>query len=452
MNIQMHISGLLILRPEKHIMAVKFFLILIIQISVWASLVSPSEALLTPVVKDRKLKVELVTYGLDFPTSMAFLGPNDIIVSEKDKGTVIRIVDGKILPQPLLDVAVANENERGLLGSSIGKENGINGSKNIYLFFTESGVGRDNLDFCPEIINCLGDQPKGNRLYKYQFKDDKLVNPNLLLDLPSSTGSNHIGGVIKIGPDNNIYLSGGDASLPMQTSNVKNGSLPDGRGGILRMTQDGKPVEASLFGNEYPLNLYYAYGVRNSFGIAFDPLSGKLWDTENGKDSSDELNLVEEGFNSGWKLINGTSERGNFVASKLVTFNGKGNYSDPKFVWSVPVGVTSLVFLNSDKFGGNYKNDLFVADINNGNIYHFDLTADRNSLVLKDNLTDKVADNKKEYKDIIFAEGFGGITDLEIGPEGYLYILTFHERTYKSYQHYYGNGAIYRIIPEKDSK
>jgi aldose sugar dehydrogenase len=151
-------------------------------------------------------------------------------------------------------------------------------------------------------------------------------------------------------------------------------------------------------------------------------------------------------------LLNGTSERGNFDASKLVTFNGKGKYSDPKFVWSVLVGATSVVFLNTDKFGEKYENDLFVADINNGNIYHFYLTADRNGLILKDNLADKVADNIKEYKDIIFAEGFGGITDLEIGPDGYLYILTFHERTYKGYQHYYGNGAIYRIVPEKDSQ
>ena len=158
----------------------------------------------------------------------------------------MRIVDGKILPQPLLDVAVANENERGLLGLSIGKGKDINGSKSIYLFFTESGVGRDYLDFCPEIVDCLGEQPKGNRLYKYQFKDNKLVEPELLLDLPASTGSNHIGGVIEIGPDNNIYLSGGDASLEMQTSNFKNGSLPDGRGGILRMTPDGKPVKIRL--------------------------------------------------------------------------------------------------------------------------------------------------------------------------------------------------------------
>ena len=330
------------------------------------------------------------------------------------------------------------------------KEKNLNGSKSIYLFFTESGVGRDYLDFCPEITNCVGDEPKGNRLYKYQFKDNKLVQPQLLLDLPASPGSNHIGGVIEIGSDNNIYLSGGDASLEMQTSNVKNGSLPDGRGGILRITPDGNPVKSSLFGNDYPINLYYAYGLRNSFGIAFDPLSGNLWDTENGKESNDELNLVEQGFNSGWKLINGTSERNNINLSELFTFNGKGKYSDPEFVWSVPVGVTSLVFFDSDKFGEGYENDLFVADIDNGNIYHFDLTEDRSSLVLKDNLTDKVADNKKEYNDVIFAEGFRGITDLEIGPDGYMYVLTFHERIYNGYPHYYGNGAIYRIIPEQD--
>ena len=429
---------------------VAFFIILLIPFFLYVPLVNTSEALLKPVVKDNTLRVEQVAYGLDFPTSMEFLGPGDIIVSEKNKGTVMRIVDGKILPQPLLDVAVANENERGLLGLSIEKGNDLNATKSVYLFFTESGADRDYLDFCPVVVDCLGEQPKGNRLYKYQLKDNKLVEPELLLDLPASTGSNHIGGVIEIGPDNNIYLSGGDASLQMQTSNFKNGTLPDGRGGILRMTPDGMPVKSSLFGNEYPMNLYYAYGMRNSFGIAFDPLSGKLWDTENGKESNDELNLVEEGFNGGWKLINGTSERNNINLSKLVTFNGKGKYSDPEFVWSVPVGATSLVFFDSDKLGERYKNDLFVADINNGNMYHFDLTENRSSLVLKNNLTDKVADNKKEYKDIIFAEGFRGITDLEIGPDGYMYVLTFHERTYDGYPHYHGNGAIYRIIPEKD--
>ena len=76
-----------------------------------------------------------------------------------------------------------------------------------------------------------------------------------------------------------------------------------GRAGILRVTQDGRPVGHGILGPDDPLNKYYAYGIRNSFGIDFDPLTGNLWDTENGPDYGDEINLVRPGFNSGWKVV-----------------------------------------------------------------------------------------------------------------------------------------------------
>src|SRR5687768_5601913 len=66
-----------------------------------------------PLVTDPRLEVELVYEGLDYPTNMAFLASNDILVLEKNKGTIQRIIDGQMLEQPVLDVAVANENERG---------------------------------------------------------------------------------------------------------------------------------------------------------------------------------------------------------------------------------------------------------------------------------------------------------------------------------------------------
>ena len=76
-----------------------------------------------------------------------------------------------------------------------------------------------------------------------------------------------------------------------------------------RITQDGLPIpNGSLIGDEYPLNLYYAYGIRNSFGMDFDPLTGNLWDTENGPEYGDEINLVEPGFNSGWNKVQGVWE------------------------------------------------------------------------------------------------------------------------------------------------
>jgi aldose sugar dehydrogenase len=65
-----------------------------------------------------------------------------------------------------------------------------------------------------------------------------------------------------------------------------------------------------------------------------------------------------------------------------VDFNGTGKYSPPEFIWNQTIGVTALKFLNSDKLGKQYKDDMFVGDINNGNIYHFDLNKNRTEILL----------------------------------------------------------------------
>ena len=108
----------------------------------------------------------------------------------------------------------------------------------------------------------------------------------------------------------------------------------------------------------------------------------------------------------------------------LVDFNGKGKYIEPKFIWNSTIGPTALLFLNSTELGKNYENDMFVADVHNGTIYHFDLTKNRNGLLLHGLLEDKIANNDKEFEDITFAKGFdGGISDLAVGPDGCLYVL-----------------------------
>ena len=132
--------------------------------------------------------------------------------------------------------------------------------------------------------------------------------------------------------------------------------------------------------------MYYAYGIRNSFGMDFDPITGKLWDTENGPNYGDEINLVEPGFNSGWQAIQGHWNEGRVagdiaqIPDDLEDFDGKGKYSDPEYEWSETVGPTALKFLNSDKLGKQYENDMFVGDFNNGNIYHFELNKERTKL------------------------------------------------------------------------
>ena len=178
--------------------------------------------------------------------------------------------------------------------------------------------------------------------------------------------------------------------------------------------------------------MYYAYGIRNSFGFDFDPVTGNIWDTENGSDENDEINLVLPGFNSGWTQVMGLAPKRFSPDNDLVNFDGKGKYSHPQFVWKQTIGPTALGFLNSYKLGKQYENTIFTGDVNNGNLYNFRLSPDRSSLDLDGPLSDHVANTPDEEQSIIFGQGFGVITDIKAGPDGYLYILGY-------------DGTIYRI-------
>ncbi len=411
-------------------------------------IISPSIVFAVPSVTDPSLKVETVFEGIRTPSNMEFLGKDTILVLEKNTGIVDRIVNGAIFSEPLLDVNVSNALERGLLGVAVAKSD--KNTTHVFLYYTES-KSEDGGDECDTPTYCKpGNDPLGNRLYRYDLVSNKLINPKLLLDLPSTPGPAHNGGIIKIGPDNNVYVVLGELGwMSTHASNEpQKKATPDGRGGILRVTEDGQPLQGIL-GNSTQLNLYYAYGIRNSFGLDFDPVTGNLWDTENGPSFGDEINLVKPGFNSGWSKVQGVWEvaRGSMGKenthpdSLLLNYSGKGVYSPPKFTWSIPVAPTAIKFLSSDKLGNQYKNDLFVGGANNGNIYHFDLNeGNRTELVLNGSLADRVSNNTLENEGITWGKGFGIITDMRIGPtDGYLYILSInlpHDR-----------GTIFRIVP-----
>jgi aldose sugar dehydrogenase len=418
---------------------------------------------------DRSLTFELVSAGLTGPTSMAFLGPDDILVTEKNTGTVQRVLNGEILEEPLLDVSVTGQDERGLLGIAISK-NVSDDRTYVFLYYTEAesvhreedtngdGVEEGRID---------GGEPIGNRLYRYELSKDstKLVNPKLLLDLPYDPGPAHTGGAIAIGPDNHVYLTVGDMTPPsydkddfkFKVQNYHDGDDPDGRAGIIRVTQDGAVVgDKGILGDDHPLDMYYAYGIRNSFGIAFDPLTGNLWDTENGPSFGDELNLVEPGFNSGWAKILGiwkveeiTDEKGKRKVIKgevaantnesLVDFEGNGKYSSPELTWDEIVAPTAIAFQNSGNLGDQYIGEMFIGTVI-GRLLHFGLDENRSELILDGSIADKLVDTEDELEDYTLAQNLGIISDVEIGPDGYLYILN-GVREYE--------GKICRIVPSQ---
>lgn len=418
-----------------------------------------------PEILSSGFKVKQILIGNFGSSSMAFLDEKNIMVLDRDNGRVylVNVYDSTILGEPILDVDVSTNGFRGLLGIAI--DNKIFGSlahPYVYLYYTESQTSEDGSD---ENQNNIV-EPAGNRIYRYEFIDNKLVNPKLILDLPSLPGPHNAGGVIEIGPDNNLYILIGDLTSAFnkkyrnQAINDLDGKLPDGRGGILRINlgnisssnnnnENNFDIvhDNGIIGNDYPQNLYYAYGIRNGFGLDWDPITGNLWDTENGPLFGDEINLVMPGFNSGWSKVQGiwkpeADKMGKILLepspSVLVDFNGKGHYSPPKFIWKKSVGPSAIKFLTSKLYGSEYENDLFVGDVNLGNLYHFELNDDRTSLEIQSKLLkDKIADNYDEIDDsIIFGKNFEKITDIEISPNGYMYILSSQKNT-----------NLYKIIP-----
>jgi glucose/arabinose dehydrogenase len=426
--------------------------------------------------EDYGLNIRPYVEGLSFPTSMTFVDNNTIMALEKD-GKVRLISHGVLQKDPILKVEVDSEAERGLLGIATLKKNAYKNDTNlanynkadtaakpsnsesnqtmpnyyVYLYLTEKikdAKENNDIDYLNQTIR--------NRIYEYSWNGKTaLSKPVLILDLPAKIGPYHNGGKLKIGPDKQLYAVIGDLvtinnTLQNRHSHDNHRETPNNSSVIFRVDpSDGSIPKDNPFYKGYhkdgflkALTYYYAYGIRNSFGFDFDPLTAKLWDTENGEDKYDEINVVEPGFNSGWHKIMGPLARnGESKISDLVMFNGS-HYSDPVFSWRIPIGVTDIEFFNSSALGKKYINNVFVGDINNGNLYFFKVNSSRSGMDTniagagknEELLSDKVSDNQDESNKYTVAKGFDGrITDIETGPDGYLYILTYFD------------GKIYRI-------
>lgn len=379
-------------------------------------------------INDPNLRAELISGGMSFPTSMAFLDNNNILVLEKE-GAVRLITNGVMQDSPVLQVTTDSKNERGLLGIAISGSNGnatsspaVGQPATVFLYYSEQG------------------EELRNRVYKFQWNGQSLVNPVLLLDLPAGPGTNHQGGKMVVGPDGYLYVVIGELQREGQLQNIENGPPPDDSGVIFRINpEDGSAAPDNPFQDD-AANRYFAYGVRNSFGLAFDPVTGALWDTENGEDSYDEINIVDPGFNSGWKTVMGPISRAGVSEESLVQLSGS-KYYDPIFSWIESFGITDIEFFNSKSLGQKYANNIFAGDITQGNLYFFEVNQDRNGLQFnpqsQSGLSDLVADTDEEASSVTLGTGFVGITDIETGPDGLLYVLTHDRET--------GEGNLYKI-------
>jgi glucose/arabinose dehydrogenase len=399
---------------KENFMSGKFSLIIL---SLLASAASAQS------VVDSQLTLTPYVTGLQVPTQIRFLGADDLLITEKNIGRVVRSQNGVL--STVLDLNVANNSERGLLGLTLDPHFAAN--NRVYGYYSVSSGGD-------------GGTWVENRLSQFTWNGNTLGNEVPLQTFGRATdllanGPNHDAGPIVFGPDGKLYGTTGDLNRRRAEQNILSEATVSALvGGIYRLNADGSVPDDNPFvaAANPDFHRWYAYGVRNSYGIAFDPLTGKLWNTENGPDLYDEINLAAPGFNSGWTQIMGPDARDPQGEGDLVQLPGSA-YSDPEFSFRTPIAITGLAFLANSALDAAYRDALLVGDANNGNLYLFRLNAARDGFVLGGALGDLVADDLAERNALRFGEGFGGISDIQIGPDGDVYVASL------------GRGTVYRL-------
>jgi len=388
--------------------------------SILIILLIDNNALAEPIFNDPAVKYEIIAEGLENPTGIVFVN-NDILIIEKEGN--LRLLSNQHLDEkPIHEFSVNAKSERGLLGIE------TDGS-NIFVYLTETA----------------NDDSLRNRVYKYSWNGNDLTNQQLLLDLPAIPGPNHDGGKLVLEKRNNnsaisdnLYVVIGDLNHRGILQNIKSNDKPDDTGVILRInSKDGSAIETNPFYINSDTSKYFAYGIRNSFGITIDPITGTLWETENGPSEYDEINIVKAGFNSGWLQLMGPMSRSDNSINDLQVLPNSF-YSDPQLSWRESVALTDIAFINSSQLGEQYLYKMMVGDYNQGNLYILSLNEKRDNILLdltNKYLLDKVIDNDVEADSIKFGSGFGSITDIENGPDGLLYVLSFNDgKLYKIYK------------------
>jgi glucose/arabinose dehydrogenase len=486
-----------------------------------------------PEMLTNELRVSTWSSGLTVPVSMAFIDRGDALVLEKNSGRVRRVTSG-VVGATVLDLGVNFASERGLLGIALHPD--FPDNPGVYLYWTCRSLNLPSDPLSPDEEECLDDNMlladtdevlqvplRGHRIDRFNWNGTALIFERNLLKLrtfqndggplPPGQGDegqeprgNHDGGVLRFGPDGKLYAVIGDTGRRGQLQNLVDGPggstreddqfggpEPDAdhlTGAILRLNDDGStPTDNPFFaaGASMPPSVgesvqrIYAYGLRNCFGMAFDPKSGALWEQENGDDSFSELNRVQPGFNSGWTQIMGPPERiAQFKAiettvtpvppdpfadsyfglqqerwspeliadsaseamSRLFMLPG-AHYSAPEFSWKFEVAPGGIGFVNGRSLGAQFDGDLFVAGarpfLEGGHLFRLQLTGNRRAIGVDDpRLEDRVADNLHKWEiteseSLLIGRNFGVGTDIQMGPDGRLYIVSLD------------HGAIYAI-------
>jgi len=324
-----------------------------------------------------RIRAREVVGGLNQPVAFTFGPGRKVWYVEKETGQVrIHDLDTDADRLFVRVGGVNGDGERGMLGIALHPR--YPAKPLVYVYATRSAGGR-----------------LSNQILRYRDRNGSGVNRTVLFTSVAGGSPYHNGGRIAFGPDGMLYAIVGDAHDSSNAQVTAN----DDRGKIIRVEPNGNVPGDNPFGNRV-----WAFGIRNSFGFAFDPQTDELWETENGPSCNDEINRIRGGENYGW----GPSETCAGASPGNTNQDGP-NPILPELFYPSPIGVTGVAFCDGCGLGAQSEGAAFSGAVNNGQVTRIVFTAQRTAIA---------------GHTVVLDHG-GSTLSYEIGPAGRIFFSDF---------------------------
>ena len=330
-----------------------------------------------------KFLVETFADGFDVPWGMAFLPNHDLLVSDRN-GTLWKVSKNGSKKEKISGVPnVRYKGQGGLLDIQIHP----NFSKNQYVYISFS-------DFLPYKNN-----KSFTSIIRAELKNNSLINTKIIYkaDEKFYTSSKvHYGTRIIFDEKNCLYFSIGDRGKRKEAQSLR---TPNGK--IHRLKDDGSIPEDNPFVNQKgAIKSIWTYGNRNPQGLAINPESSIIYETEHGPKGGDELNILSKGNNYGWPEI---TYGKNYTGTKITNYTHKEGMEQPVIHWTPSIAVCGIDFYNGKVFN-NWKNNLLVTSLKFENLYRLEIK------------------NKKVVEQELILSAGCRVRDVETGPDGFIYL------------------------------
>lgn len=334
-------------------------------------------------------QVVTVVDGLVTPWAMAFLPGGDMLVTERP-GRLRIVRNGRLLPDPVPGVPeVFARGQGGLL--DVVPHPDFASNRLVYLTYSK-----------PQ-----GETASATALIRGRFENDRLADVEELW-VAQSEGRGHYGSRIVFDGQGHVFVTAGDRQVPpsgdLEAHPAQDPS--NHHGVVVRLNDDGSvPSDNPFVGQAGILPDVWSFGHRNPQGLAMDPATGDLWETEHGPQGGDELNLIRPGVNYGWPVVGYGVNYG--AGNRIHESTTREGMENPVHFWVPSIATSGLMFYTGDRFP-EWRGDIFSGGLAGERIDRLEMNG--HEVVMRETIL----------------HGMGRIRDVRQGPDGFIYVAIEH--------------------------